>query len=65
MHHTEDGSDQRRSARDNAIDAAQRAVRIDRSFGGRAWEISNPTSTDNDLSILRDDPDFRWIVGHK
>ena len=63
MHHTAAGSEERLSARDNALDAAQRAVRIDKSFRSRLWEISNPEATDNDLALLRDDPDFRKLVG--
>jgi hypothetical protein len=64
MQHTAEGSEDRRSARDNAMDSASRAVRIDRSFRSRLWQISNPNSSDNDLSLLRDDPDFRRLVGH-
>jgi len=63
MHHSVEDSDQWRSARDNALDAAQRAVRIDKSFRDRLWQISNPHSTDNDLALLRDNPDFRRLVG--
>lgn len=65
MHHTAEGSDDRLSARDNAIDAAERAVRIDKSFRTRLWEISNPNSTDNDLALLRDDTAFRKLVGRQ
>lgn len=63
MHRTEEGSDDRRSARDNAIDAAGRAVSIDKSFRARLWAISNPNSTDNDLALLRNDPVFLKLVG--
>lgn len=62
MHHSIAESDEWNSARDNALDAAQRAVSIDKSFRGRLWEISNPHSTDNDLAPLRDNPDFRRLV---
>jgi hypothetical protein len=63
MHHTEAGSSERQSARDNALDAAQRAIRIDKSFRARLREISNPNSTDNDLALLRDDPEFQKLIG--
>lgn len=63
MHHTEEGSEERTFARDNAIDAARRAVRADKSFRARLWAISNPNSTDNDLALLREDRDFRQLTG--
>lgn len=63
MHHTAEGSEDRMSARDNAIDAARRAVHTDKSFRARLWAISNPNSTDNDLALLRDDSDFRQLAG--
>ncbi|HYD36633.1 MAG TPA: hypothetical protein VEA60_03410 [Allosphingosinicella sp.] len=63
MHHTPENSEERLSARDNALDAARRAVRIDRSFRDRLWAISNPDGPDNDLSLLRDDEKFRQLVG--
>ena len=53
------------SARDNALDAARRAVAIDRSYRSRLWNISNPNSKDNDLAPLRKDTDFLALVGHK
>ena len=65
MHHSEPNTAERQFARERALDAAQRAVRIDRSYRGRLWEISNPNSTDNDLALLRDDPEFRKILGRK
>jgi len=63
MHDTKDGSDERSSARDNAMDAARRAVRLDKSFRARLWEISDPSGTDDDLALLRHDQDFRRLVG--
>jgi hypothetical protein len=51
------------SARDNALDCARRAVSIDDSYRNRLWNISDPDSSDNDLAPLRDDPEFRRIVG--
>jgi hypothetical protein len=51
------------SARDNALDAARRAVDIDPSYRARLWSISNPDNLDNDLAPFRDDPTFRAIVG--
>lgn len=50
------------SSRENMMDAARRAIEIDRSFIGRLWAISDPGSTDNDLSDFRDDADFRRLV---
>ena len=59
-----DGSaDELRSARDNAIDCARRAVDIDASYRARLWGISNASGIDNDLADLRDDPAFLAITG--
>jgi hypothetical protein len=65
MHHADEGSDERRSARDNALDAARRAVLIDESFGKRLWAISDPEGIDSDLALLRNNNAFRQIVGRK
>jgi len=66
MHAREaDDSKAAASARDNALDAARRAVRIDRSYRGKLWLISDPSSVDNDLSGLRDNLEFLSLVGPK
>jgi hypothetical protein len=52
-----------RSARDNALDCARRAVTLDPSFKHRLLHISDPEGSDNDLADLRNDPDFQKIVG--
>lgn len=51
------------SARDNAIDCIRRAIKIDPSYRARFWLISDPNSTDDDLSELRDDTEFLSLVG--
>jgi hypothetical protein len=51
------------SARDNALDCAQRAVEIDPTYRARLWAISKPGALDDDLSDFRNDPKFRAIVG--
>ncbi|MEA3054499.1 MAG: hypothetical protein QOG72_3402 [Sphingomonadales bacterium] len=51
------------SARDNALDAARRAIAIAPSYRERLWAISNPESTDDDLVPLRRDPEFLKLVG--
>lgn len=63
MHRSERDSDEWRSARDNALDSARRAVDLDPAYRARLWNISNPASTDNDLALLRDDPEFLRMVG--
>ncbi|SFJ70593.1 hypothetical protein SAMN03159338_2249 [Sphingomonas sp. NFR04] len=63
MHNTLEGSNERQSARDNALDAARRAVKIDKAYRSRLWAISDPESTDDDLALLRDDAEFRRLVG--
>lgn len=62
MQHSDEGSDERQSARDNALDAARRSVRIDATFRARLRLISNSEGMDDDLSLLRDDPEFRSLV---
>jgi hypothetical protein len=52
-----------RSARDNAMDCARRAVQLDKSYRQRLWDISDPDGPDDDLALLRDDPAFRRLVG--
>jgi len=51
------------SIRDNALDCARRAVKIDTSMKARLWYISDPAGEDDDLADFRDDPDFLKIVG--
>jgi hypothetical protein len=51
------------SARTKALDAARRAVRIDRSYASRLWSISDPAGPDKDLASLRKDPDFLAVLG--
>ena len=51
------------SARDNALDCARRAVRIDPSMKTRLWFISDPNGDDDDLADFRDDQEFLKIVG--
>ena len=58
-----DDSEARISARDNLLDCARRAVIIDPAFKDRLWAISTPGGVDDDLSGLRDDPQFLRIVG--
>lgn len=53
----------RLSTRDNALESARRAVDLDPSYRTRLWQISDPTSIDNDLAPFRDDPTFRRIIG--
>jgi hypothetical protein len=63
LHHTTKGSTEWISARDNALDCARRAVALNIGYRDRLWAISNPDSFDNDLAPLRDDLEFRRIVG--
>lgn len=63
LHHADPTSEEWISARDNALDCAQRAVAISPAYRSRLWSISDPASNDNDLAPLRDDPTFRRIVG--
>jgi hypothetical protein len=51
------------SARENALDCARRAVRIDPSMKSRLWFISDPDGDDDDLSDFRNDEEFLKIVG--
>lgn len=51
-------------ARTKAMEAAERAVRIDPGYRNRLWMISNPNGPDNDLAKLREDPDFMALTGH-
>jgi hypothetical protein len=53
------------SARDNALEAARRAVQIDPIYKLRLLHISDPDGVDDDLAPLRNDPDFVKIVGQK
>ena len=52
-----------KAARDNALNAARRAVGIDPSMKDRLWVISNPDGDDDDLKDLRSDPEFLKITG--
>jgi hypothetical protein len=63
LHGADRTSDEWNSARDNALDCARRAVALDASYRERLWTISNPSGPDDDLAPLRDDPEFRRIVG--
>lgn len=51
-----------RSSKDNALDAARRAVALDPSFREQIRRISNPENYDNDLAQLRNDPEFKEII---
>jgi hypothetical protein len=51
------------SARDNAFDAARRAIQIDPSMRERLWAISDPDGEDDDLADFRSDPEFLKITG--
>lgn len=65
--HNRDSKEQkeRSNDREQALEAAQRAVKLDSAYKQRLWDISNPAGYDNDLQDLRDDPEFRKIVGRK
>lgn len=63
LHRLDSDSDEWRSARDNALDCARRAVGLDPHYRERLWRISDRKSTDNDLAPLRDDPEFLRIIG--
>ena len=63
LRHFERGSAEWQSARDNALDSARRAVAIDPLYRQRLWTISEPDGFDDDLAPLRDDADFRALVG--
>jgi len=60
---SEASSEERRSARDNALDCARRAVELDFTYKPRLLNLSDPEGMDDDLSDFRDDPDFVKIVG--
>jgi hypothetical protein len=51
------------SSRDNAMDCARRAVKLDASMRTRLWFISDPDGEDDDLADFRDDPEFLKITG--
>lgn len=59
------GSDEWISARDNALDCARRAVALNPAYRARLWSISDPNKYDNDLSPLRNDPEFKRLVGRE
>jgi hypothetical protein len=63
LHSAAIGSDEWTTARDNALDAARRAVTLNATYRDRLWRISDPTSSDNDLAPLRNDRTFLRIVG--
>ncbi|KQT32569.1 hypothetical protein ASG29_12455 [Sphingomonas sp. Leaf412] len=52
----------RQSARDNALDAARRAVRIDPSYRDRLRALATPGGNDDDLATLAEDPDMRRVL---
>lgn len=58
-------SDEWKEFRLDALDCATRAIAVDPGYRNRLWEISDPGSSDNDLSALRPDPDFRHLVGRR
>lgn len=62
QHHnlTDDG--QKRSTRDNMLDAARRAVSIDPTYRSRLWRIAQSDGAENDLADFRDDPEFRSLT---
>jgi hypothetical protein len=64
LHRLDRGTAEWLSARDNALDSARRAVSIAPNYRERLWAISDPSSNDDDLAPLRDDPEFLKIVGH-
>jgi hypothetical protein len=51
------------SARDNTLDCARRAVKIDSEMKMRLWFISDPNGDDDDLADFRDDEEFLKIIG--
>ena len=51
------------SSRDNAIDCARRAIAIDPSYRSRLADLAQPGNLDDDLSALREDRDFRALIG--
>ncbi len=51
------------SARDNALDAARRAIEIDPAYQARMAALTNPDSGNDDLASLRDDPEMRALLG--
>lgn len=51
------------SSRDNAMDCARRAVRLDHSMRTRLWLISDPDGEDDDLADFRGDQEFLKITG--
>lgn len=61
--HSQEGKPEWQSTRDQALDAARRAVALDPAYRDRLWRLTNWQSVDNDLAPLRDDVDFRRLVG--
>lgn len=65
MHKAKNDSSEWISARENALDCARRAINIDQTYRNRLWFISDPEGFDNDLAQLRDDAEFRRLVGRR
>jgi hypothetical protein len=59
----EANSPEQQSSRDNAIDCARRAVAIDPSYRSRLADLAQPGNLDDDLVALKDDPDFKKLIG--
>lgn len=59
----EQNSPNAQSSRDNALDCARRAVAIDPSYRSRLADLAQPGNLDDDLVALRDDRDFRALIG--
>ena len=58
------GSDaDRLSARDNAVDAAARAIAIDPGYKARLAVLTYPDGGDDDLASLREDAGLRQLLG--
>nr|WP_166180984.1 hypothetical protein [Altererythrobacter segetis] len=63
LHRTQPETPEWDAARQSALDCARRAVALSSSYKDRLWRISDPESSDNDLALLRGDPEFIKIVG--
>lgn len=52
-----------KEARNTALDAATRSIKLDPSYRQRLWMISSPDGPDNDLATLRNDEAFVKLAG--